>query len=73
MRRQFALWLGCFSSLGIIASVLALNDIFHGEPDLSLEWSILRVSFLLSIAFHVASVVALSRSGTSAPRWSSET
>jgi hypothetical protein len=63
--RHVALWLGGFSSLGLIASILALQDIFHGEPDLSLEWSVLRVAFLLSIAFHFASMVALSRSAAS--------
>ncbi len=28
------------------------GDIYHGEPDLSLEWMVLRVSFLTIIAFH---------------------
>jgi hypothetical protein len=59
--RQFVLWLGYMSSLGVIASVLALTDIFHGESDVSLEWSILRVALLLSIAFHGMSIVALRR------------
>ena len=59
--RQIALCLGYLSSLGVIASVLALTDIFHGEADVSLEWSVLRVAFLLSIAFHGVSIVALTR------------
>jgi hypothetical protein len=59
--RQIALWLGYLSSLGVVASVLALTDIFHAEPDVSLEWSVVRVALLLSIAFHGMSIVALRR------------
>ena len=57
--RHIALWLGYLSSLGVIASLLALTDIFHGEADVSLEWWIVRVAFLLSAAFHSVSIVAL--------------
>ena len=37
---------------------LALTDIYHGEPDLSLEWNIVSVSFLPILLFHIISVVA---------------
>ena len=56
-----ALWLGSLSSVGLVASVLALTDIYHGEQDVVLEWATLRVAFLLSVAFHIASIVALNR------------
>jgi len=37
---------------------LALTDIYHGEPDLSLEWNIVSVSFFPILLFHIISVVA---------------
>jgi len=37
---------------------LALTDIYHGEPDLSLEWNIVSISFLPILLFHIISVVA---------------
>lgn len=60
--RTLAILLGAASSIGIVLSWLALQDIFHAyEPDLSMEWSIVRVAFLVSIAFHATSLVALQR------------
>ena len=42
--------------------LLALQDIFHGyEPDLSLEWWVVSCALLVSVAFHVVSLVALKR------------
>lgn len=38
------------STIGLIASHLALVDIYHGvEPDLSMEWNMLRIGFGLQI------------------------
>lgn len=59
---QVSLMLGAFSVLAILGSVLALQDISHGEADLSLEWNFLRVSFLIIIAFHAFALAALWRS-----------
>jgi hypothetical protein len=59
--RLLAIWLGCFSSLGILLSFLALADIYHGEADLSLEWIVLRFAFGAIVAFHVAGLIALRR------------
>lgn len=53
--------LGVLSLLAIVAAILALTDIGHGEPDLSLEWNVLRVAALAVIAFHVAALVAMRR------------
>jgi hypothetical protein len=61
MLRRLALWFGCFSSLGILLSFLALSDIYHGEADVSSEWIVLRFAFGASIAFHIAALTALSR------------
>ena len=44
--------LGCF-----IFGRLAMTDIFHGEPDLTLEWQIVSLSFLPILIFHLLSVV----------------
>ena len=46
-------------SLGLFVSErLALTDIYHGEPDLSLEWGVVSVSFLPILLFHIISVIA---------------
>ena len=61
MLRLVALWLGCFSSVALLLSFLALTDIYHGEPDVSLEWMIVRFAFPTWIAFHIAALTALRR------------
>ena len=61
MLRRLALWFGCFSSLGLLLSFLALSDIYRGEMDVSSEWMFLRFAFGVSIAFHVVAITALSR------------
>ena len=59
--RSLAIWLGCFSSISILLSLLALTDIYHGEADVSLEWMMVRSGFAVIIAFHVAGLIALRR------------
>ena len=61
MLRRVALWLGGFSSVALLLSFLALTDIYHGEADLSLEWTIVRFAFPAWIAFHIAALTALRR------------
>jgi Na+-transporting methylmalonyl-CoA/oxaloacetate decarboxylase beta subunit len=58
---RIAQGLGVLSLLAIVAAFLALTDIGHGEPDLTLEWNVLRVAALTVIAFHVATFRALRR------------
>lgn len=53
--------LGTFSVLGIFLNLLALTDIGHGEPNLSLEWKAVRIGFLLIALFHVSAFVTLSQ------------
>ena len=59
--RLLAIWLGCFSSLGVLLMFLALTDIYHGEADVTLEWMIVRLAFGAIVAFHIAGLLALSR------------
>ena len=56
-----AIWLGYFSSICILLSFLALTDIYHGEADVSSEWMMVRFGFAVTIAFHVAGLIALRR------------
>ena len=53
--------IGMLALIGIFLSFLALADIWHGEEDLSLEWSILRFAFAMMIIFIVASFFTLVR------------
>ena len=50
--RRSVIWLGIFSVIGLVLQVLALQDIFHAEVDVRLEWAIVRTALLLSLAFH---------------------
>ena len=51
--------LGWLSIIAILAAVLALQDIYHGEADVTLEWTVLRISFLIIIAFNALALRAL--------------
>lgn len=43
---------GIMTAIGMVLSFLALTDINHNnEPDLSLEWSIVRATFFLMVLF----------------------
>ena len=54
-----SLVLGVISLGSFILGRLAITDIFHGEPDLTLEWQIVGVSFLPVLLFHVLALVSL--------------
>lgn len=47
---------GLISICFFIFGRLAMTDIFHGEPDLTLEWSVVSLSFLPILVFHLLSV-----------------
>lgn len=53
--------LGALSMTGILISHLAFTDIAHGEPDLTLEWKALQISFLTMIIFHLAAFYTLGK------------
>jgi uncharacterized membrane protein len=68
-RQSAAAWavrLGLLSLVAIVLALLALTDISHGEADLTLEWNMLRLSFVVIIAFHVVALRAL-RQAAGAP------
>jgi len=58
---RLATTLGIVSIVGLLAAFLALTDIGHGEPDLTLEWNVLRAAALAIVAFHAAALWALRR------------
>ena len=58
---QVCLWACIVSILAILTCHLALTDIRHGEADLSLEWAVLQVGFLIIIAFHALALITLGR------------
>jgi hypothetical protein len=44
-----------------MVSHLALTDISHGESNLSLEWTVLQISFGVIIIFHIFALITLIR------------
>ena len=58
--------LGLLSLLALGASLLALTDIAQCEPDLRLEWNVLRISGTVIAVFIVAAMAALRQ--TAKPR-----
>ena len=65
---RWAFRLGILSLIAILAAHLALTDIRHGEADLTLEWNVLRMSFLIILAFHVTALRALRQANRSRDR-----
>lgn len=52
--------LGALALVGMLFAHLALTDIWHAaESDLSLEWCVVRLSFLLQAAFVLVASLAL--------------
>ena len=53
--------LGVVSLAAVAVSHLALTDIYHGEQDVTLEWTALRVCFGVIVAFHIYTLATLRR------------
>jgi hypothetical protein len=53
--------LGILSLVAMAFSHFALTDIVHGEADVSMEWTILRVTALVLLAFIGSSLFTLIR------------
>ena len=53
--------LGVVSAFTVVMTWLALTDIWHGEPDVALEWLVVQVGFVIIPAFHVAALVLLAK------------
>ena len=63
LKRQLYLSAGlCMLALmSLFFSHLALTDIAHGEPNLALEWNMVRISFLLIAATQLAALFTFRR------------
>ena len=49
---RMALALGFLTLIGWVLAAMALSDIsHHTEPDLSMEWAVVRLSFFLTLFF----------------------
>ena len=48
---KVALALGALSLLAGLTSHLALTDIYHGESDVTLEWTVVQTCELIFLAF----------------------
>jgi hypothetical protein len=59
--------LGVVSAVAVLLANLALLDIYHGESDLTLEWNVLRLAFIVIAAFHVLALV-VARKASELPR-----
>jgi hypothetical protein len=53
--------LGVLAVIGLASSFLALTDIAHGEPDLKLEWAVVRATAAVLLMFIAQSLVTLVR------------
>ncbi len=54
-----AIVVGVLSFVAFFLERLALTDIFHGEADVHLEWSVVSAAFLPIAFFHVLAIVSL--------------
>ncbi len=63
LRRAVALslFLGAVSLIAAAMTHFALTDIWHGEGDLTLEWSVVRAAFIVIVLFQVSALVTLGR------------
>jgi len=56
--QKATLVLGVLSLAVLVLERLALTDIVHGEPDVTLEWSVVNAAFLPILAFHALAIGA---------------
>ena len=59
--RRLTIYLGLWSVIGLVLQALALQDIYHAESDVRLEWSVVRIAYVTSLAFHVLPLRMLRR------------
>lgn len=53
---RVTLGIGLLSIVAIVLSHLALTDIWHGETEVDLEWTMVQIGFAIIIVFHVAAL-----------------
>jgi hypothetical protein len=56
---NFTLITGIVTFLCMYTDWAALHDIFQREPDLSLEWSFLRIGLIINLIFHIAGFITI--------------
>lgn len=63
MRRhaKVTIILGAVSLVVLLPVHLALTDIWHGEGDLTLEWSVVRLGILTVVALQISAMAVLVR------------
>jgi hypothetical protein len=54
---QISLTLGILSVVAFLACMAALTDIYHGEQDVRLEWTIVRLGFFVIFILIIAILV----------------
>lgn len=59
MYAKITIFLAGLSLVALLFCHLALTDIHHGEADLRLEWTILRVAAIIFVAFIVSTVLTI--------------
>jgi hypothetical protein len=58
--KRMSFGLGIIVLIGLFSSVLALLDIYqNNEPDLNLEWNIIRVTFLFTLMYVIISLITI--------------
>jgi hypothetical protein len=53
--------LGALSLLAVLIAHMALTDIYHGEVDVTLEWSVVRICALVLLVFISMALFTLRR------------
>lgn len=56
-----SLVLGVLALVAVLASHLALTDIYHAEGDVSLEWNVLRVCFAVIVLSQTAALITFAK------------
>ena len=56
-----SLILGVVSVIALLPIHLALTDIWHGEGDVTMEWSVVRFGILVIAAFQISALLTLAK------------
>ncbi len=59
MYSKITLFLAGLSLVAFLFCHLALTDINHGETDLSLEWTVLRIAAIIFLAFIISTLLTI--------------
>jgi len=56
-----SIYLGALALLAVLASHLAITDIYHAEGDVALEWLVLRGCFGVIVVAQIIALVTLAK------------